>query len=156
MNNIDFISEKWRTVRRTRTLAYAHMISSVVPCLYVAVYAEAQRQNKDSKELCAAMAVLIFNLIQLLRTLMVKVQLEVFVNCCKHAVECLRALQGADEERREQSKGESSGYGGSEVNNAGMVEDYVRLNNTVIDYEFGGTNVIVWLSLRKMWNGLKR
>ena len=32
------------------------MISSVVPCLYVAVYAEAQPQNKDSNELGAAMA----------------------------------------------------------------------------------------------------
>ena len=51
MHNTDFISEKWRTVRRTRTLAHAHIISSVVPYLYVALYAEAQRQNKDSKEL---------------------------------------------------------------------------------------------------------
>ena len=49
MHNIDFISEKWRTIGRTRTVSSAHVLPSVVPCLYVAVYAEAQRQKKNSK-----------------------------------------------------------------------------------------------------------
>ena len=74
-----------------------------------------------------------FNLIQLLRTLMRKVQLEVFVECCKHAVECSRALQGGDEERSEQSEGGSRGYEKSDPNDAGVVEDKVRVNNTVVD-----------------------
>ena len=63
MQNIGFISEKWRTVRKTRAFPYVHMILSVVPCLYFAVYAEAQRQNKDSKEQSAVMAALMFKLI---------------------------------------------------------------------------------------------
>ena len=138
IHNIDFISEKGRTVRRTRTLAYAHIVSSVVPCLYMAVYAEAQRQNKDSKELGSAMAALMFNLIQLLRTLMGKVELEAFVVWSKHAVECLRALQGVDEERIEQSEGEISGCEGSDLNVADVVEDDVRVNNTVVDNEHWG------------------
>ena len=136
MHNIDFISEKWRTVRRTRTLAYVHMISSVVPCFYVAVYAEAQRQNKDSKELGAAIAALMFNVIQLLRTLMGKVQVEAFVEWCKDAMECLRALQ--------------SGHGRSDVNDAGALEDELRVNNTVMDNEFGGKDVTVLPSWSKM------
>ena len=73
MHNIDFISEKWPTVRKTRTLACVHIISSVVLCVYVAVYVEAQRQCGDSKELGAAIAALMFNLIQLLRTVTGKV-----------------------------------------------------------------------------------
>ena len=132
------------------------MISSVVPCLYVAVYAEAQRQNNDSKELGAVMAALMFNLIQLLRTLMGKVQVEAFVEWCKHAVECLQALQGADEERSEQSEGESSGCEGSDQNVAGVVENEARVNNTVVNNELGGKDVTVWPSWRKMWNGLER
>ena len=123
MHNIDFISEKWRTVRRTRTLSYAHVFSSVVPCLYVAVYAEAQRQKKDSKELGAAMAALMFNLIQLLRTLMGKMQLEAFVVWCKHAVESLRALLGADDERSEQGDDNDSRYEGSGADDTDTVED---------------------------------
>ena len=122
----------------------------------MAVYAEAQRQNKDSKELGAAMAALMFNLIQLLRTLMGKVQLEVFVEWCKHAVECLQALQGTDEERSEQSEGESSGYEGSNMNDAYVVENCVRMSNPVVDNELGGKEVTVWPSWKKVWKGLKR
>ena len=105
MHKIEFISEKCRTVRRTRTLACAYLISSVVPWLYVAVYAEAQRQNNDSKELSTAMTALMFNMIQLLRKLMGMVQLEAFVEWFEHALECLQALQGADGERTEESEG---------------------------------------------------
>ena len=53
------------------------------------------------------MAALMFNAIQLLRTMIGKMLLEVFVACCKHAMECLRALQGADKDRSEKSEGES-------------------------------------------------
>ena len=156
MYNIDFITEKWRTVGETRTFAYAHMISSVVPCLYVAVYAEAQRQNNDSQELGAALAALMFNLIHLLRTLMGKVQLEAYVVWCKHAMECLLALLGTDDERIEQSEGGSSGHELSNLNVAGVVEVEVRVNNTVVDNELGGTDVTVRPEWKKIWNGLKR
>ncbi len=44
MHNIDFISEKWRTCRRTRALARIHLASSIFPIIYVAVYAEAQHR----------------------------------------------------------------------------------------------------------------
>ena len=132
------------------------MLSSVVPCLYVAVYAEAQRQNKDSKELGAAMAALMFNLIQLLRTLMGKVQLDTFVAWCKHAVECVRALLGEDDERNDQSEDRSNSDDVRDVNRVEMVENRVRLNNTVIDNELGGTDVTVLPSWKKMWDGLKR
>ena len=50
-----------------------------------------------------------------------KVRLEAFVAWCKFAVECLRKLQ--------------DGFEGSDLNDAGVVEDKVRVNNTVVDNE---------------------
>ncbi len=102
MNNVDFISEKWRTCRRTRNLAHTHVASSIFPIIYVAVYAEAQRRDGDDKELGAALAALMFNVFQLLRTMMGIVQLNAFVAWCKHAVECMSALSRRDEEKSKQ------------------------------------------------------
>ncbi len=98
MNNIDFISEKWRTCRRTRNLAHIHLASSILPIIYVAVYAEAQRRDNDYKEFGAALAALMFNVFQLLRTVMGIVQLNAFVAWCENAMECMRALSGKEEE----------------------------------------------------------
>ncbi len=96
MNNVDFISEKWRTCRRTRKMAHTHLALSIFPIVYVAVYAEAQRRDADNKELGAALAALMFNVFQLMRTLMGLLQLNAFVAWCKHAVDCMKALD-ADE-----------------------------------------------------------
>ena len=119
MHNIDFISEKWRTVGRTRTLAYVHAIPSVVPCFHVSVYAETQRQNKYSEELGETTAALMFNMIQRLQTIMGMVEVEVFVEWCKDAMECCRALQ--------------DGHEGSDVNDAGVAENKLRVSSTVVD-----------------------
>ena len=156
MSNIDFISEKWRTIRRTRKLAYVHMLSSVVPLIYVAVYAEAQRQAKDEKELGAALAALMFNLIQFFRTVMGKVQLEAFVDWCKHAVECMKALRGVDECCDEQDFDSRHRGGTIMVENVDCVEDKVKVNNTVVDNELGGRDVTVLPSWNKVVDGLKR
>ena len=48
MNNIDFISEKWRTCRRTRDLTRIHLAQYILPIIYLAVYAEVQRQDGTS------------------------------------------------------------------------------------------------------------
>ncbi len=64
----------------------------------MAVYAEAQRRAEDNKELGAALAALMFNLFQLMRTIMGIVQLNAFVAWCKNAVECMRALSDKDGE----------------------------------------------------------
>ena len=50
-----------------------------------------------------------------------KVRLEAFVAWCKFALECLRKLQ--------------DGFEGSDLNDAGVVEDKVRVNNTAVDNE---------------------
>ncbi len=143
MGNIDFISAKWRTVRRTRRLAYTHLVLTIFPIMYVAAYAEAQRRVNDTKECGAALAALMFNLIQLMRTLMGMVQLDAFVRWCKHGVECMRVLLGSDEEDKERCVD---------------MEDFdaeVKVNNTVVDNELGGTDVTVLPSLAKVWKAVR-
>ncbi len=98
MHNIEFITEKWRACRRTRQLAHIHLALSIFPILYVAVYAEAQRRDNDNKELGAALAALMFNVFQLIRTVMELVQLNAFVAWCNHALECMKALRGEEDE----------------------------------------------------------
>ena len=102
MHNIDFISEKWRTCRRTRNLAHIHVASSIFPIIYVVVYAEAERRDGDDKKLGAALAALMFNVFQLTRTIMGIVQLNAFVAWCKHALECMSALSGKVKKNSEQ------------------------------------------------------
>ncbi len=224
MNNVDFISEKWRSCRRTRKLAHIHVASSVFPIIYVALYAEAQRRNGDDKELGAALAALLFNVFQLTRTIMGIVQLNAFVAWCKHAVECIRALSGTDgawsqvefsetlqlselhTDSREEISERSSGGEARELNRLSLfrrivasfkrgaermtaflfgnseqdsgadakaseisedmrvssavddenIEEKIQVNNAVVDNELGGREVTVLLSLKKMWNGLKK
>ncbi len=67
------------------------------------MYAEAQRRDGDNKELGAALAALMFNVLQLMRTVMGIVQLNAFVAWCKDAVACMRALLGRDAEHSQQS-----------------------------------------------------
>ena len=69
------------------------------------MYAEAQRRNEDYKEFGAALAALMFNVFQLLRTIMGVVQLNAFVAWCKDAIECTRALLGEDSESSESNQG---------------------------------------------------
>lgn len=92
MNNIDFISEEWRTVRRTYRNARIYLASSITLCLYAAVIAEAQRRTNDNKELEAALVALMLDFVQLMRTLMGILQIDVFVSWSKHARECYYAL----------------------------------------------------------------
>ena len=78
MTNIDYISEKWRPIRRIRRHGYVHLVSSVFPIIYVGVYAEAQRRAGDWKECGAALAALFFNVMHLMRTTTGIVQANAF------------------------------------------------------------------------------
>ncbi len=101
MSNFDFISEKWRKCRRTRTLARWHLAALILPIIYVVVYTEAQRRSNDYKEFAAALVALMFNVFQLLRTIMGIAQLNAFVAWCKDATECMRGLLSQDDELSE-------------------------------------------------------
>ncbi len=181
MHNIDYISEKWRTCGRTRKLAQIHIASSKIPIMYVAVYAGAQRRAEDNKKLGAALAALMFNVFQLKRTIMGLVQLNAFVAWCKHAVECIRVLQGNDYPsswRRKRSDRNdtrsilegvrqrmkefvpwfahaSQGVDHRKVDD-NDIEDVVMVNNVVVDSELGGREVTVLPSWKKVWGAVKQ
>ena len=105
MHSIDFISEKWRTCRSCRNHAHVHLILSILPIIYIAKYAEAQRRDQDHKELGAALAALLFNLFQLMRTIMGLLQLNAFVAWCMHAEKCMNAVRGRDGQRTTRTDG---------------------------------------------------
>ncbi len=98
LNGLDYISEKWRTVRHTRKLARIHAVLTVLPMLYVATYAEAQRRDSDYKEMAAALVAISFNLFHLLRTVSGMMQLDAFERWCKDAMECMRGIKGLERE----------------------------------------------------------
>ncbi len=87
----------------------------------------ARSRAGDAKELGAALAALMFNLYQLLRTLMEMALLYAFVRWCTHAVECIRALLGGDEE------------GNDDANDVADVQDKLKVSNSVVDNELGAS-----------------
>ncbi len=73
------------------------------------MYAEAQRRKEDNKEFAAALTALMFNIYQMMRTIMGWVQLNAFVAWCKHAVECIRALDRNDSDTPASESAEGRG-----------------------------------------------
>ena len=156
MTNIDYISEKWRPIRRIHRHGYIHLVSSVFPIVYVGVYAEAQRRSGDWKECGAALAALFFNVMHLMRTTTGIIQANAFLKWCERTVECMNALlEAMYEQYREEGTlwKMRDGFRG-EVE--GTVDRQVMANNTVIDNELGGTDITVKVLWGKMWKGLKR
>ncbi len=92
MKIFDFISEKWRTCRRTRHLAHIHVASSIVALTYITVYAEGQRRTGNNNELGAVLAAILFNIFHLMPTVPGILRPNAFVARCKDATECMRAL----------------------------------------------------------------
>ncbi len=150
ISNVDFISEKWRTVRRTRQLSRIHLVLSVLPITYVAVYAEAQRQAGDSKELGAALAALFFNIFNFLRTVVGIVQLNAFVAWCVDAMKCMRAMK----EPSDDGEGSVCAIGNTDDINS-YISERLMVNNSVVDNELAGTDVTVKVSWRKLLEGVK-
>ncbi len=152
MNNVGFISEKWRTCRLTRKLARIHLASSILPIIYLAVYAEAQRRDGDNKELGAALAALMFNVFQLMRTIMGWVQLNAFVAWCKDAMECIRALEG-DEYESSSSEGTE---GRRRDETKGMMEIMRQWKNLFVSWCKGCGQRMRIRSWRGAVNGMQR
>ncbi len=121
-----------------------------------------------------------FNVFQLLRTVMGIVQLNAFVAWCKDAMACVRALSGnngedggndtdSSAEISEQSVEHASTIDEGDIGLPGYalmndmdddevddMEEEIVVNNTVIDNELGGREVTVLPSPKKMFDGLKK
>ncbi len=76
-----------------------------------------------------------------LRMFLGMLQLDAFVRCCRHGMECMCVCHWED-----------NGWRNVNVNN---VDDEVLMNNTVVDNESGRSDVTVFLSWKKMWHGIR-
>eukprot|EP00171_Calliarthron_tuberculosum_P002857 IDg2857t1 len=75
---LDFISPKWKSVRKTRHEGIVYLFSSIPPLAYVIFYIHLQNLDKDYKEMAAATTAAVFCLVHIMRTIWGLVQLHVF------------------------------------------------------------------------------
>jgi len=85
--NVDFISEKWRTVYRTRFLAYVHMFFAIVPMPFIIFYAHLQQTSEDYKEMMAAVIAILMSFYHVMRTGFGLIQLASFSKWCSVLIE---------------------------------------------------------------------
>lgn len=134
LNAFDFISNKWRTVKRTRRLGRRYLILLFLPICYVSIYAEAQRQIGNYQEMCAAGLTIAFNMFNVVRTLMGLMQINSFVSWCRDAALCVCII--------------------SEKEPVDDLENKLKINNSIVDNELFGTDlgvVLTWRKLKKGW-----
>ena len=146
ISSIDFLSEKWRSIQHTRNLVRMHIICSILPVFYVAVYAEAQRRNGDFKEYGAALVALFFNLWHFIRTLFGNVQVDAFLKWARNLADCMKAIRF-----------EWDDVGDPDSNAKDKpIESVLKVNNSVVDNELGGTDVTVKILWAKVGSDLRR
>lgn len=76
IQNIDFISDKWRTVRQTRHLGYVHLALSIIPLPFIVFYAHLQQISGDYKEMMASVVVILTAAYHISRTIWGLMQLD--------------------------------------------------------------------------------
>ena len=93
IQNIDFISEKWRTVRHTRHLGYFHLALSIVPLPYIIFYAHLQRISSDFKEMMTAVVVILMAIYHTFRTIWGLLQLDAYKMWCTDLMKRMLGLK---------------------------------------------------------------
>jgi len=110
--NIDFISEKWRTVHRTRFLGWVHMTFAIAPMPFIIYYAHLQQSSEDYKEMMAAVIAILMSLYHVLRTAWGLIQLASFSQWCSVLVQRMWRMGMIDEYRLNRILGGYEGAGG--------------------------------------------
>ena len=126
----DFISPKWKSIRRTRHFGYLHAITAIIPMMVVIVYAYFQGTSGDYKEMMTAVAAIVVTIYHLTRTVWGLVQLHAFRSWCTRAMKCANIVAGFPELDKDETV------------------ELVKVNNEVIDNEFTGRDVSVKLDFR--------
>jgi len=93
MQNVDFISEKWRTITHTRHLGYLHLAFMLIPLPYIIFYAHLQRISSDYKEMMTAVVVILMCMYHVTRTVWGLIQLESYHVWCKDLAERMLTLE---------------------------------------------------------------
>lgn len=93
VENVDFTTEKWRTVQHTRHLGYLHLTLSIVPVPYIMFYVHLQQISSDYKEMMAAVFVIHMAMYHISRTIWGLLQLDAYHMWCKDLMERMLILK---------------------------------------------------------------
>lgn len=132
----DFISAKWKTVRRTRHSGLLHLSVSLPPVLYIIFYAHLQRISGDYKEMWTAITAAVLCLFNVIRTLWGLLQLYAFSVWSNRALNTLKRM----------------GYHNDKVADEKSIDRDMLVNNSLIDNEFGDTELPVIPVIKEEWN----
>ncbi|PXF41917.1 hypothetical protein BWQ96_08369 [Gracilariopsis chorda] len=125
----DFISDKWKTVRRTRTDGYINLLCSIIPAIYILFYATTQYTANDWQEGSAAIAALLFALLHGARSAWGLWQLYVFRTWCAESIDALEAMGitfiFSDKERRHRVE--------KNCRSAREMSDEMLVNDSIVD-----------------------
>ena len=83
IQNIDFITEKWRTITHTRNLGYMHLAFCLAPLPYIVFYTHLQRISGDFKEMMTAVVVILMAIYHIFRTVWGLLQVDAYYVWCK-------------------------------------------------------------------------
>lgn len=129
----DFITDRWRPIRKTRREGLVHLFIYIPPTAYVVFYAYLQGLGPaaDYKEMMAAVLALVFCIFHVSRTVWGLLQLEVYQRWCDDALECMKILD-------------------SDLNVKDGLDNLIHINNKIVDNEVNGTDLGVALSFKKI------
>lgn len=142
--NFDFITEKWRTIRRTRNLARLHLTIAISPMPFIVFYAHLQLVSQDCKEMMAAV---IGILMCLYRTAWGLVQLDAFSRWCDRLLRRMKKLDMISAAKFGRMRGPNA------VDWKSMLANFDKiliLNNSTVENELGGTDLTVSFSCPKV------
>lgn len=146
--NWDFITEQWRTMKETRLLSGIHLAVAILPMPFIMYYAHLQQRSQDHKEMMTAVVAILTSMYHVLRTIWGIFQLKSFTKWCS----VLRKRMGKmnmdtlmDLDSIEGDDADSS----NSIRSEGILEDLenMRVNNTIVDNELGGTDLNVNLGI---------
>jgi len=140
IHNLDFISGKWRTVNRTRFLGHLHFVFAILPMPVIIFYAHLQQISKDYKEMMTAVVALFLSLYHLIRTGWGLIQLAEFSKWTTVLIQRMRRM----------TMMEKNGCRKSSEYCTKLIEppfQILKLNNTIVDNELGGTDMTVKMKL---------
>eukprot|EP00171_Calliarthron_tuberculosum_P020469 IDg20469t1 len=89
---LDFISPKWKSIRKTRHDGIVYLVSSILPLAFVVFYIHLQKLAEDYKEMAAATTAAVFCLVHIMRIIWGFIQLHVFKEWCTEALCCLMRM----------------------------------------------------------------
>lgn len=145
--NFDFISEKWRSIYRTRELGRVHLVIAFLPMPFLLFYTHLQQISNDYKEMMTAVIGLLLCLYHVMRTAWGLLQLRVFSNWCHALIQRMKTL---DMIRPRDWKD----IGDSNVVDWDSLfknqDKTICVNNTVVDNELSGTDLDVSIEKSKM------